>query len=178
MVSSSLYRKNKRKNNIWMRLFLYLFSLKSFISSNALFLKLCVVCDSTLTDAQIAAQTTVLNNKFAVANVAFKPTTLRCTTTQQSAWNTNCANEANDQNRCINYLSTISSQIAHTGILSVAGKINDAVGLLGISSNIPPTYIQTNNYVFAESRTYPQGSLYPYDLGYTLVHEIGHFLGL
>jgi len=38
--------------------------------------------------------------------------------------------------------------------------------------------MDTYDYVFAASDSYPGGPATDYNLGYTAVHEVGHFLGL
>jgi len=90
------------------------------------------VCDSTLSDSMIAAQTAVLNAKYAPAQISFlQASVVRCSSSQQSTWKSQCGSTSSNQWDCTGYFSTLSSATPHSGILLITGQVSSSVGLLG-----------------------------------------------
>ena len=126
--------------------------------------------DGTLSDAEINSQMTVLNNAFAQVNVKF--VLKRVKTTINSAWFT--ANYGSAQEKAMKKKLRISGK----NILNIY-TIANSEGILGWATF--PVNVASNEVmdgVVIDYRTLPGGVAVPYNEGATMIHEVGHWMGL
>ncbi|KAF9527476.1 hypothetical protein CPB83DRAFT_907670 [Crepidotus variabilis] len=126
-------------------------------------------------DPQISSQLAVLNNAYAPCGISF---TLSSTTrTSNSNWFNNAGPGSSQQ--------TAMKAALHQGgastlsVYTVGFNSGSGAGLLGYAT-FPSEYASnpTDDGVVILYSSLPGGTAAPYNLGYTLVHEVGHWLGL
>ncbi|TDL29159.1 zincin, partial [Rickenella mellea] len=136
--------------------------------------------DSTLAggnipDSQIAAQINVLNNDYASAGLSW--TLAGTTRTVNSDWFNNAGPDSSQQTSMKNSLR--KGGAADLNVYTVGFTSGSGAGLLGYST-FPSSYSgapKDDGVVFLFSSV-PGGTSSPYNLGRTLTHEAGHWVGL
>ncbi len=122
-----------------------------------------------VSDAQITNQMQVLNNSFVGTGFSF--THLTTTRTNDSRWFSTCARKGTERK----IRQSLAVDPAHTlNVYSCSPS-----GLLG-RATFPWSYSEDNyqHGVVILHSSLPGGSAAPYNLGDTLPHEVGHYLGL
>ena len=122
-----------------------------------------------VTQTQINNQINVLNNSFASTNFQFVFSSVDYTT--NSSWY-NAGPGSSAQTSMKNALA-----ISPATTLNV--YTNSGGGYLGWAT-LPFSYNESNKQhgIVVDYRSLPGGSAFPYNLGDTAVHEVGHYLGL
>jgi len=134
-----------------------------------------IICSTTntsggVTDAQISAQMTVLNNAYAASGISF---TLSGTDrTVNNTWYT-MAPGSTAENQCKTALRKGGKESLNLYTANIGG------GLLGFAT-FPSSYASKPKLdgVVVLNASLPGGSAVPYDLGDTATHEVGHWCGL
>ncbi|KAG5637621.1 hypothetical protein H0H81_003902 [Sphagnurus paluster] len=136
--------------------------------------------DSTLAggnipDSQIAAQVSVLNSAYASMGISW---VLAGTTRTISAdWYNNAAPSTSQQTAMKRSLR--QGNAAALNVYSVGFTSGSGAGLLGYAT-FPSSYnsAATDDGVVILFSSVPGGTAAPYNLGHTLTHEAGHWVGL
>jgi len=128
-------------------------------------------------DDQIAQQIDVLNKDYKSTNLVFKLT--NTTRTVNEEWFDTAAPESDIQTELKNKLRIGGPETLNVYSVGFTNVSSEYTGLLGYST-FPRTYESApkdDGVVFRFS-TMPGGESVPFDLGRTLTHETGHWLGL
>ncbi|KAG8902410.1 hypothetical protein FRB99_004513 [Tulasnella sp. 403] len=127
----------------------------------------------SLTATEIAKQIRVLNRAFSPAHITFK--------LERTDYMTNVDwfNGLGPNNT----INTVAKYMLHRGgkdvlnVYSTGFVTGSGAGLLGYAT-FPYQYAGNDDGVVILHSSLPGGSTVPYNLGYTLVHEVGHWVGL
>ena len=125
--------------------------------------------NGAITPSQIADQISVMNAAFAGTGTTF--TLAVTTTTVNSTWYTGCATTAESAMKTALRGSSGSWKDLHVYSCAPSG------GLIG-RATWPWSRNKTRDGVLIHHGTVPGGSIGHYNLGDTLVHEVGHWLGV
>lgn len=126
-------------------------------------------------DSQIASQISVLNQAYASAGITW---VLSSTTrTTNSTWFNNVGPDSSYQTTMKNALRTGGSNTLN--VYTVGFKSGSGAGLLGYAT-FPSSYSSApkDDGVVMLFSSVPGGSTTNYNLGHTLTHEAGHWVGL
>jgi len=148
---------------------------QSFTSGGTIGVVVHVLRDNTtgnVPQEQIDAQMQVLNQDYALCGYQF--VLLQVTRTTNTTW-FNVDYGTATENAIVN---TLAIDPTHTINIYLA-NVSHAGGLLGWAY-YPGMFAEADphNAVFIDYRTLPGGTFSPYNLGKTLTHEMGHYLGL
>jgi len=137
----------------------------------------------TLTDSRLAQQLTVMNNAYASAGISFSQLRkLNCrndrgsgtSSTGYTQWMANLGSNSNIDSGW-SYLNSLTSTLGWNDCVTIYSGDWEGTGLLGIAQLGLNTYTMQYNY----PTTFPgTGSVSPYNLGATMVHETGHNFSL
>jgi hypothetical protein len=125
-----------------------------------------------ISDEMVAAQQVVLNNAYNPHGIYFDFDPSRVTRTAKTAW-WRCSKRANE--------NKMGEELHQGGADTFNIFFNSGGGYLGYVNFLPSEVTPENNLydnAIISSETAPGGSANSYNLGDTLVHEAGHWLGL
>ncbi|KAJ7286953.1 Metalloprotease [Mycena rebaudengoi] len=136
--------------------------------------------DSTLAggnvpDSQLQAQTAVMNKAYAGSGITW--VTAGVTRTVNAGWYNSAGPGTSQQTAMKKALRT--GGVADLNVYTVGFTTGSGAGLLGYST-FPDSYAgaPTDDGVVMLFSSLPGGTAVPYDLGQTLTHEAGHWVGL
>ena len=135
-----------------------------------------VCLSNAASDAQLASQTTVLNQDYATSDIAFTTAEIiRCSGQDETNYRNNCGPGTNFVSRCVPYLNILAANLNRAGILTYVSP-SFGSNFLGIAYrvglNADPAW------AWVRDGTLPGGAEVNFDAGKTLTHEHGHVLGL
>ncbi|KAF8076085.1 metalloprotease [Lyophyllum atratum] len=126
-------------------------------------------------DSQIASQVNVMNNAY--ASMGYSWTLAGTTRTVNSDWFNNAGPDTTQQDAMKNALR--QGGAADLNVYSVGFTSGSGAGLLGYAT-FPSSYSSApkDDGVVILFSSVPGGTAAPYNLGQTLTHEAGHWVGL
>ncbi|TFK23133.1 metalloprotease [Coprinopsis marcescibilis] len=129
----------------------------------------------SVTDTQINNQIKVLNDAYAPAGISW--TLANVTRTTNAEWFQRASPNTSQQQAMKNSLRQGSSR--DLNVYTVGFRAGSGAGLLGYAT-FPQEYSTrpSDDGVVILFSSVPGGTSAPYNLGHTLTHEIGHWLGL
>lgn len=129
---------------------------------------------SNVPDEMLEAQIDVLNDAYRSHRYSFFIESID--RTKKTSWFRNCADIFEGGSTFIKITNKLSIDPEHTLNIYLCGPSN---GILGFAF-FPSDFDEDSQFhgVTALYSTLPEGSAFPYDLGATIVHEVGHYLGL
>lgn len=129
---------------------------------------------SNVPDAMLEAQIDVLNAVYRPHRFSFFIASVD--RTKKSSWFRKCGDLIEGGNTLDKIKDRLSIDPAHTLNIYLCGPNNGLLGIATFPSMFPED--STSHGVMALYSTLPGGSASPFDLGGTIVHEVGHYLGL
>lgn len=131
--------------------------------------------DGNIPDTQVLDSIKVLNRDFAKTGLSFK--LVNTTRTWNAPWFERAARKNVEQTAMKQNLRFDGAGVLN--VYSVGFKAGSGAGLLGYAT-FPATYElePKNDGVVILYSSVPGGSMAPYNLGQTLTHEVGHWVGL
>lgn len=126
-------------------------------------------------DSQITNQINVLNKDYTGTGLSFK--LVNTTRTMNAGWFNKAAPDSTEQTEMKNALRKGSANTLN--VYSVGFTTGDAAGLLGYAT-FPADYAAypKDDGVVMLYSSLPGGTMAPFNLGRTLTHESGHWVGL